>query len=163
MKTRIDIEGLNDRTKQFEEPVKKVLDKILQANSIDDDNLCLSVFIEFVDEEYIKQINFEQRDIDSVTDVLSFPATDSSDGKIVYDKYDIDYENNELFLGDILICESKVFSQAESYGHSEIRECVFLASHGLLHLLGYDHQDEKQENLMQEFQENILKELGYDR
>nr|HPJ75274.1 rRNA maturation RNAse YbeY [Clostridia bacterium] len=84
MKTRIDIEGLNDRTKQFEEPVKKVLDKILQANSIDDDNLCLSVFIEFVDDEYIKQINFEQRDIDSVTDVLSFPATDSSDGKIVY-------------------------------------------------------------------------------
>jgi rRNA maturation RNase YbeY len=163
MKTRIDIEGLNERTKQFEEPVKKVLDNILQTNSIDDENLFLSVFIEFVDDEYIRQINFEQRDIDSVTDVLSFPATNSLDGKIVYNKYDIDYENNELFLGDILICERKVFSQAESYGHSPTRECVFLASHGLLHLLGYDHQEEKQEHLMQQIQESILKELGYDR
>lgn len=163
MKTRIDIESSSERVKEFYGPVSNVLEHLLNAHSFDEEDVSLSVYIEFVDDEYIKQINMEQRNIDQVTDVLSFPATESINGKIIYDKYDIDYQLNELFLGDILICESRIFSQAEAYGHSAVRECVFLASHGLLHLLGYDHIEKAQEEIMNRLSEQVLKELGYER
>ena len=163
MKMRIDIEGLDEKTSQFSEPVTKVLEKILTRHSIDKEDITLSLFIEFTDDEYIRQINKEQRNIDRITDVLSFPALNCEEGRIIYDKYDIDYENKELFLGDILIATSQIFAQAESYNLSPLRECMFLASHGLLHLLGYDHEDEESEKRMLRIQEEILKELNYER
>ncbi|MFA5341056.1 MAG: rRNA maturation RNase YbeY [Clostridia bacterium] len=163
MKTRIDIEGLDKTIEQFSVPVTRVMEKILDMHAFDKEDITLSMFIEFTDDDYIQQINKEQRNIDKVTDVLSFPALNCDKGKIIYDRYDIDYENMELFLGDILIAKSKIFSQAESYGHSPLRECVFLASHGLLHLLGYDHQDKESEKHMQKIQEDALKELNYER
>ena len=169
MKTRIDIEGTDEETSLFSRPVTQVLERILQKHildkidALDNENITVSVFVEFTDDEYIRQINKEQRHIDKVTDVLSFPALNCDEGRIIYDKYDIDYENKELFLGDILIAKSRIFLQAESYGHSPLRECVFLASHGLLHLLGYDHENEESEKKMLRFQEDILKELNYER
>lgn len=163
MKTRIDIEGLDETVEQFSAPVTRVIEKILDIHALIKEDITLSLFIEFTDDDYIQQINKEQRNIDKVTDVLSFPALNCNKGRIIYDRYDIDYENMELFLGDILIAKSRIFTQAESYGHSPLRECVFLASHGLLHLLGYDHQDEESEKEMQKLQESVLKELNYER
>jgi probable rRNA maturation factor len=116
------------------------------------DNAIFSVI--FVDEETIKNINRDYRNIDKVTDVISFAIEDNS--KIVY--------NDIRVLGDIYICIPKMISQAEEYGHSEKRELAFLAVHGLLHLLGYDHVNNKEEEkIMFDLQERLLNEICITR
>ena len=100
----------------------------------------------FVEEEEIQKLNKEYRGMDKVTDVLSFAFEDSKD--ILY--------NDIRLLGDIYICISKMKQQAKEYCHSEKRELSFLAVHGLLHLLGYDHQEEGEERIMFALQELIL-------
>lgn len=100
----------------------------------------------FVTEEEIKKINRECRNIDKVTDVISFAFEDNEE--IMY--------NNIRVLGDIYICISKMLEQAAYYGHSEKRELSFLTVHGLLHLLGYDHMKKEDEEKMFALQELIL-------
>lgn len=106
-----------------------------------------------VNEEKIHEINREYRGIDRVTDVISFALEDYKD--VVYEDYRL--------LGDIYICAEKVFEQAKSYGHSVKRELSFLAIHGLLHLLGYDHMDIHEEKEMFILQEEILNSYGITR
>ena len=98
----------------------------------------------------IRKINREYRNIDAVTDVISFALLDSEDA--------IEYEDR-VELGDIFINRNRVFSQAEEYGHSVKRESVFLFVHGLLHLLGYDHMNEEEEKIMFDLQKKIVKDL----
>ena len=98
----------------------------------------------------IRKINREYRNIDAVTDVISFALLDSEDA--------IEYEDR-VELGDIFINHSRVLSQAEEYGHSVKREFVFLFVHGLLHLLGYDHMNEEEEKIMFDLQKKIVKDL----
>ena len=88
-----------------------------------------------VDNDRIHEINREYRDVDRETDVISFAMEDNMD---------IKYEDFRL-LGDIYISIDKCYSQAEEYGHSKVREICFLATHGILHLLGYDHMNEADE------------------
>ena len=104
--------------------------------------------IVFVGNEKIQEINRNYRNIDKVTDVISFAFEDNEE--IVY--------NNLRFLGEIFICIPKMIEQAEEYGHSEIRELAFLTVHGLLHLLGYDHMEKNDEEIMFKLQEVILNE-----
>ncbi|MBE5900744.1 MAG: rRNA maturation RNase YbeY [Lachnospiraceae bacterium] len=125
------------------------------------------VEITFVDEETIRAINGEQREIDAVTDVLSFPmiayeqAGDFS--KIEEDPDNFEPETGEALLGDIVLCMPKVKAQAEEYGHSCEREFAFLICHSMLHLLGYDHMVPEEEKVMFSKQDEILKELGIHR
>lgn len=100
----------------------------------------------FVDNDEIQRINKEYRSIDKVTDVISFAFEDNKD--IVY--------NDIRLLGDIYICIPKMIEQAKAYNHSEKRELSFLAVHGLLHLLGYDHMTKEDEDVMFTLQELIL-------
>ena len=97
------------------------------------------------------EINKQYRGVDRPTDVISFALEDFKD---------ITYENNYRVLGDIYISIDKVKEQAKEYGHSEKRELAFLAVHGLLHLLGYDHMKEDEEKIMFEKQEKILNGYG---
>ncbi len=121
------------------------LNKVI-ALTLEMENVLDAVFsIIFVDEEKIQDINREYRGLDRVTDVISFAFEDSSD--VSYDF---------RFLGDIYICIPRMKEQALEYGHSEKRELSFLVVHGLLHLLGYDHQTEKEEKEMFSKQEVIL-------
>ena len=113
------------------------------------DNLEFNVII--IDDERIHEINKTYRNIDRPTDVISFALEDFKD---------ITYENNYRVLGDVYISIDKVRSQAREYGHSEKRELAFLAVHGLLHLLGYDHMKKEDEKIMFEKQEKILNEYG---
>ncbi len=100
----------------------------------------------FVSEEEIQKINQEYRGIDKVTDVISFAFLDNEN---TYDPIKL--------LGDIYICIPKMVLQATEYGHSEKRELAFLAVHGLLHLLGYDHTKSKEEEkIMFQKQDEIL-------
>lgn len=106
------------------------------------------------DDENIRELNRKFRNIDSSTDVLSFPL--GSNGE-----YDENPETGMKMLGDIVISVEHAYAQAELYGHGIEREISFLAVHSMLHLLGYDHVDSKlEESIMREKQEIILDELG---
>lgn len=117
--------------------------------------------------EEIRHINKEYRDIDRDTDVLSFPMIEYEEPGS-FDSIDesgdfFDPDSGELVLGDIIICAGKVFDQAEEYGHSVKREFAFLITHSILHLTGYDHMNEGDAALMEEKQEIILNKLGIKR
>lgn len=125
----------------------------------------LSAEIVFADEEEIRRLNRELRNTDAVTDVLSFPSLDNIRGvklKKADFPADIDEEDN-LFLGSIAICVKRAKEQAEEYGHSYNRELHYLATHGLWHLLGYDHMNEEDKPQMREKEEKILTKLGIVR
>lgn len=120
------------------------------------------------DNEDIRQINKEFRNIDSPTDVLSFPMVDYESPSNFDHLEDMtnDYfspETGELLLGDIVISVDKVMEQAEKYGHSETREMAFLVAHSMLHLFGYDHMEEDERLVMEQKQEEILSRRGYVR
>ena len=99
-----------------------------------------------VDNEYIKKLNKDYRNIDKETDVISFALEDS----------DNDYDSVIRVLGDIYISVDMAYYQANLYNHSNIRELCFLATHGILHLLGYDHINEEDEIVMFKKQEELL-------
>lgn len=100
----------------------------------------------FVSNEEIHNINKEYRNVDRVTDVISFALEDNND--IIYDDFRL--------LGDIYIAIDVAYEQAKEYNHSREREVCFLATHGLLHLLGYDHMKEEDEKIMFGKQEELL-------
>ncbi len=118
--------------------------------------------------EQIRIYNKEYRQIDRETDVLSFPNVDydaPADFSIV-EANELNYcdpESKELILGDIILCADRVFSQAEEFGHSILREFSFLIAHSMLHLLGYDHMETSEEKEMFDRQEQILSELHINR
>ena len=108
------------------------------------------VNVTFVSDEKIKKINFEFRNINSSTDVLSFPLGD--DGV-----YDINPENNCYMLGDVIISIDHAIMQAELFGHGLDREIAYLTVHSVFHLLGYDHIDEgEQKSIMRKKEEDAL-------
>ncbi len=128
-----------------------------------DCNLSAEVII--VDEDYIRRLNAETRNIDKVTDVLSFPSLDGIKGKpLKLKKHPAERdENGNLFMGSIAVCEKRAREQAEEYGHSYARELNYLVTHGLLHLLGYDHIGEDDRAEMREREERVLKKLNLQR
>ena len=132
---------LSEYTKYFNSIMKTTI-KMLDL----DDNLSMSV--SFVSENMIRRYNREYRNIDKITDVISF-AMEDSEGYV--------YDSREI--GDIFICYKRAIKQANEYGHSLKREICFLFTHGLLHLLGYDHMCEEDEKEMFSLQNKILDEL----
>lgn len=137
----IDNYGYNDY-----EYLNEVLDYAI--NKLDIKNSIFDII--FIDDEEMHKLNKEYRGIDRTTDVLSFALNDNKH---------IDTIVNSL--GDIFISIPKMKSQAEEYGHSEKRELSFLALHGLLHLLGFDHTlGKKEEEEMFGLQKEILNDLG---
>lgn len=124
------------------------------------ENVCVSV--NFVTEEEIKALNKKFREIDRTTDVLSFPNLDKKADKNL-SNFQKEVVDGELFLGDIVICKKVAKKQAKEFGHSLKREVCFLALHGLLHLLGFDHIEKADEKLMTETAEKILQKFGVTR
>ncbi|MEB7659082.1 rRNA maturation RNase YbeY [Staphylococcus xylosus] len=111
--------------------------------------------VTFVDKEEIQEINKMYRDKDKVTDVISFALEE--------DEPEITGLDMPRVLGDIIICTDVAKEQADNYGHSFERELGFLALHGFLHLLGYDHMNEQDEKEMFGRQEQILNAYGLTR
>ncbi len=116
------------------------------------------VSVSFVSNSEIRSLNKVYRNKDSVTDVLSFPLTDS-DGTM-----ETNSETGFVLLGDIVISIETAVKQANIYGHSLDREIGFLTVHSMLHLLGYDHETSKlDERIMREKEEAVLEKLGISR
>ena len=125
----------------------------------------LAVEVSFVDEAEIQRLNRELRGIDSVTDVLSFPALDLARGQAIKKAeypFEID-EEGRLLLGSIAVCVKRAKEQAEEYGHSYERELHYLIVHGIMHCLGYDHIEGNDKAQMREQEEKILSKLGITR
>ncbi|MGE5380182.1 MAG: rRNA maturation RNase YbeY [Methylocystaceae bacterium] len=144
-------------TEELQTVVVNVLEEISRRQQVADQ---AEVGITIVDNEQIRQINAEYRGIDHATDVISFALNDDANEPEVVGEA---AASIQFLLGDIIISLEQAVLQAEEYGHSLQREVAFLASHGLLHLLGFDHQDEAGEKAMQEFSESVLSHLGVNR
>ena len=129
------------------------LDRVIKRTLMKEKALASIFSIIFVSEEEIQTINKNYRQIDKVTDVISFAFEDNKD----------DFMLENRVLGDIYICIPRMISQAKKYGHSETRELSFLVVHGLLHLLGYDHMNKEDEEKMFGLQKEILDEEGITR
>lgn len=119
----------------------------------------LEMSLSIVSPQEIQQLNKQYRQVDSVTDVLSFPTVDNpSRGVLDLDQLegDINPQTGRLNIGDVIICLDRAKEQAVSYNHSLKREIAFLSLHGLLHLLGYDHMNQEDEQQMFTLQNEIL-------
>lgn len=119
------------------------------------------VGITLTDEETIHRLNREWRGVDAPTDVLSFPMAKEEPG-LPMEPAGADDAPPEL-LGDVVICLPIALRQAAEYGHSSTREVLYLAVHGLLHLLGFDHQTAEERRRMRDAEEKFLAEAGWGR
>ncbi len=138
--------------KATEETMTRAASLCAANEDLDPERLSLSV--SFVGKDEIHELNREYRGVDSVTDVLSFPQ---------FDREEYDRGWDEISLGDVVICEEKAKEQAAEYGHSFERELIYLFTHSVLHLLGYDHMEEAEKKEMREAEERVMKELGLAR
>lgn len=135
----------------YEQDFTAIIEQALKTLGIEDD---VEVSCVLVDDERIHEINREYRHIDRSTDVISFAMEDN-------DQFYV--EGMPRTLGDIFISVDHAKKQAEEYGHSLRREMCFLFTHGILHLLGYDHMTDEQEKEMFDLQDEILGALSIER
>lgn len=140
--------------------IEKTIDLCMKSEKLDKE---YEVSVLIVDDNEIRAINIEHRDIDKSTDVLSFPMVEFVNGELISDEGDYDMNFDWLMLGDIIISAETAKRQAIEYGHSFEREMAFLTAHSCFHLLGYDHMIDTEEKVMIEKQESILKEMGLTR
>jgi probable rRNA maturation factor len=157
MAVKVDIE--NDCPDVVANDVLEIIYEVCNECALGYDDLYTGVHL--TGNEKIREINREFRNIDKPTDVLSFPLLTAKNGNIDYTDYDMDKQSGSILTGDIVISVDKAIEQTEDYGHSFDREMAFLTCHGMLHLLGYDHEDEDDERLMISKQKEILDKLGY--
>jgi len=144
-------EVFNETDRKLDKQIEKIyelLDFTLKKENLEN----VEFNIIFVDSKTIHDINKTYRKVDRVTDVISFALEDNKT-----------IELDHRLLGDIYICIEKADEQAKEFGHSFLRELSFLTIHGLLHLLGYDHMEKKDEEIMFKKQEDILNEFGIRR
>lgn len=150
---------LNDETQSLSVENLNLIEKMLhhaaEAQGIEAGS---ELSVTFVNNEEIQQINSEYRGKNVPTDVISFAMEELGEGEIA-----INVEGAPRVLGDIIISVERAKEQAADYGHSEERELGFLAIHGFLHLLGYDHMEDDDEKEMTEKQESILQSFGLRR
>ncbi len=142
-----------------------------------DADMPLVLELSIVSEEEIRALNAENRGVDAVTDVLSFPASDYRAGERICAAGHADcvepvmgmrkgewvQKGARLYLGSVAVCKKRAAEQAEEYGHSFAREMGYLIVHGALHCLGYDHMTEEDKRVMRAREEEIMKKLDLGR
>ena len=134
--------------------VKKAINMTLEAEGI---TMPCTVNVTFTDDIGIHEVNKEFRGIDRATDVLSFPFNNLTPGSFNPDECEIDYDNDSVMLGDMMISIPRCEEQGAEFGHGFEREVMYLAVHSTLHLLGYDHVDEgEQKRLMRGREKTIM-------
>lgn len=134
-----------------EDKLEEYIRVVLEEEYENEKDVYLSVLL--TDNETIKEVNREYRNKDSETDVISF----------AYLEVEEEFESPYVTLGDIVISLEKVEAQASEYGHSFERELYYVLTHGILHLLGYDHIEEEDKVEMRKKEEEILGRHGYTR
>ena len=154
----INFEGIGHKYRKI---IRNTFEKALEVTDNNEERIVVTVA--FAKKNRIKELNNLYRKVDRETDVLSFPMLD-----IVYPQSVKDFKeeyapDGSLYLGDIVICPKIAKKQAKQYGHSKKREIGFLALHGFLHILGYDHIESEDEKVMMETSESVLNEMELKR
>ncbi|MEW6661584.1 MAG: rRNA maturation RNase YbeY [Bacillota bacterium] len=152
------VQNLQDKvafSPQMEELLERVANLVLRLARV---SLEAEVSLVLVDDQEIQRLNLEYRGVDAPTDVLSFAMQETGE-----EEPEILGVEPGLLLGDVIISLETAARQAEEYGHSLEREIGFLAVHGILHLLGYDHQDPEETKVMRQAEETVLADLGLHR
>lgn len=146
-------------TPEHEALISKVAQTVLEQENFRTD---CEISVVITDNENIRSMNHEFRAKDCATDVLSFPMLEfDQNGNPIYDDDDM---CDSLLLGDIVISLERAKAQSEEYGHSLEREIGFLCAHSMLHLLGYDHEDDEESRLiMRKKEEKALEKLNLTR
>lgn len=165
--TDIENEELKKTLKYILIYIKELFRYLLKYRNINEKEIYASISI--VDKEEIRLINKKQRNIDKVTDVLSFPGLEGEELNEFLKDQEENINNNEvstlppIYFGDMVICIDKIFMQANEYGHSFLRELSYLIIHSFFHLLGYDHIEKEDEIIMRKEEEKVLKKLNIKR
>ena len=153
-------------TEELIDKIKATIDFALKEEGV---KIPYQISLLFVDNEEIREINKENRNIDKVTDVLSFPMLDYEEDKVFKDMY-LNYEfdetfkdGDELVLGDIVLSLERALEQSIEYNHYFEREASYLVVHSVLHLLGYDHMEEDEKKIMRSEEEKILSKMNIVR
>ena len=140
--------------------IRNVVETVLKEEGVKKN---VDVYITLTHNDNSQEINAEHRNIDKPTDVLSFPMFEREEiPELKEDSFDEEGQV-EMMLGDIIVSVEKVREQAEEYGHSFKRELAYLVTHGMLHLLGYDHMIEEEKVVMRKREEEILAILDIQR
>lgn len=155
---KLEIDFIDETNEVQDDEIKKVEELLLFAAEVEKVKDGTELSITFVDNGKIQEINREYRNKDYPTDVISFAMEEMGEGEIALVGDDL-----PSILGDIIISIPKTKEQASEYGHSFMRELGFLALHGFLHLLGYDHETPQDEEKMFSKQKEILEAYGLQR
>lgn len=140
--------------------IETILNTALSEKNIENQNVSIS--ISAVDKDEIHRINKEYREVDRPTDVLSFPIF-SREEINEFSSLEDSKKVKELELGDIIICIDVLQEHAEEYGTGILREMLYMITHGVCHLLGYDHMIEEEKKEMRALEEKILEKIGVGR
>ena len=150
---------ITDRQKKVRIPtglrmqIRRACIAVLREEQFEGDS---EVSVSFVDNEEIRKLNKEFRDIDSATDVLSFPLGENG-------VYDVNPDTGAKLLGAVVISMERAKEQALEYGHSFEREVCYLTVHSMLHLLGYDHMEPQEKAEMRMKEETVMARIGLER
>ena len=155
MRILCDEERIPLREPELMETLKRAAKLCLKEEGIPDERIEISLSL--VSMEEIHELNNMYRQVDRPTDVLSFPMIED------FNEIDWEEEEEEILLGDVVICLDKVRQQAKEYGHSEKREIVYLFVHSVLHLLGYDHMEDEDKAEMRRQEEIVMEALDPKR
>lgn len=150
------IDNQTDINFEYDNTLKDVVTACIEEENYPNN---IEVSIVLVDNNEIQKLNYQFRNNDKVTDVLSFPMTENE----LDDKNNINLDTNEIVLGDIIISLPKAIEQANEFEHSLKRELSFLTAHSMFHLMGYDHQALEAESNMKQKQNKVLSKLGIER
>lgn len=147
---------------------KELLSNLLKESFIQNNQDCNLIELEFslIESEEMLELNTRTRGIEYATDVLSFPALEDCLTKKINKKnypHDVNMENGLIYFGEIVINQDRAKEQAEEYGHSYNRELCYLFVHGVMHLLGYDHENEDDKKVMREQEEKVLTKYNITR
>lgn len=140
--------------------VEKCARNVLSRENVD---FPAEIDITVVDADTIREMNAEYRSKDSVTDVLSFPMYEFYNGE-PREELDEEPDTGCVMLGDMILCYTRACEQAKEFGHSAARECGYLTTHSMLHLLGYDHErNDEDTRLMRSKEEKYMNAIGLTR
>lgn len=162
MEKYTEIEFLDiEEVEEYKELISNVVKECFKTEHLENANMYLNVIL--TNPENIRKANKEYRNIDKETDVLSFPMFEKYEIEAIISKSkEEELQINEV-LGDIIVSIPKVKEQAIEYGHSTTRELAYMIVHGFYHVMGYDHMNEEEKQVMREKEENVLNKLDIKR
>ncbi len=161
MTNQIYVEDLRENASLTDEMTSLLMNTVTKTLEYEKIDTPCFVSVSIVDSVEIQNLNKEHRGIDSVTDVLSFPVVNLINGS--YEEDAGDFFEGRLILGDVVICAERAQEQSEEFGHSIEREMGYLTCHSVLHLIGYDHEDEAEREIMRTKEEAVMEIVNLKR